>query len=134
LILVSSCLLGISCRYDGSSRPCPKIFDIIEKAEAVVPVCPEQLGGLSTPRPPAAIMGGDGFDVLSGRARVIRLKDGKDITSAFLSGAEQCLKLVKIFNVTRAVLKAGSPSCGLGRPSGVTAAALILKGMDVLEF
>jgi len=133
LILVSGCLLGISCRYDGASRPCRNLPGFISKAGSVVPVCPEQLGGLTTPRPPARLVGGDGFDVLAGRARVIRAEDGADLTGAFLAGAEECLKLVRLLGLDRAVLKSGSPSCGLGQPTGVTAAALIMEGIDVFE-
>ncbi len=99
-----------------------------------MPVCPEQLGGLSTPRPPARIVGGDGFDVLAGRAKVIRRGDGVDVTEAFVRGAKECLKLVEIFGLEKALLKAKSPSCGLMRPVGVTAAALLLSGVEIREF
>ncbi len=133
MILVSACLLGIACRYDGQSRPLDDIEGLVRRHGPVIPVCPEQLGGLPTPRPPASLSEGDGFDVLQGRARVIRCKDGTDITAAFLAGAEHCLEIVRILGVKQALLKSGSPSCGLGRPSGVTAAALLLKGLDVRE-
>ncbi|RUM90090.1 MAG: DUF523 domain-containing protein [Thermodesulfatator sp.] len=134
MILVSSCLLGVRCRYDGSSRPVPALWDVLGQGKSVVPVCPEQLGGLPTPRPPVFILGGDGFDVLAARAKVVRKIDRQDVTDFFLSGAEECLKLVRLLGIRRAVLKSKSPSCGLSRPSGVTAAALILEGVDVMEF
>ena len=134
MILVSSCLLGLCCRYDGSSRPCPAFYDFIQKKEGIVPVCPEQSGGLPTPRPPAILVGGDGFDVLAGRAGVVRLEDRADVTAAFLAGADQCLKLIEIFDIKKALLKSKSPSCGLMHPTGVTAAALIMTGIDVREF
>ena len=97
-------------------------------------MCPEQFGGLPTPRPPAILVGGDGFDVLAGRAGVVRPEDGADVTAAFVTGADQCVKLAEIFDIKKALLKSKSPSCGLMRPTGVTAAALILKGVDVQEF
>jgi len=134
LILVSSCLLGLRCRYDGTSRPCPEVHDFIQKENGVIPVCPEQLGGLPTPRPPVMFVGGDGFDVLAGLAAVVRLDDRADVTAGFLAGADQCLKLAGIFDIKKALLKSKSPSCGLIRPTGVTAAALIMAGIDVLEF
>ena len=99
-----------------------------------MPVCPEQSGGLPTPRSPSMLVGGDGFDVLAGRAGVVRLEDREDVTAAFLAGADQCRRLVEIFDIKKALLKSKSPSCGLMRPTGVTAAALILKGIDVQEF
>jgi len=133
LILVSSCLLGISCRYDGESRPSPEAFQLIKGVNGVIPVCPEQLGGLATPRPAARLMGGDGFDVLAGRAKVVRVKDGKDVTAAFVAGAKECLRLVKLFGLEEAVLKSRSPSCGLRKPVGVTAAAILLAGVSVRE-
>ena len=133
MILVSGCLLGISCRYDGTSHPCENLQDFIRGQGPAVPVCPEQLGGLPTPRPPAALVGGDGFDVLAGRARVIRVRDGVDVTAAFLAGAKECVRLVKLLKLDRAVMKSRSPSCGLGRLTGVAAAALLMEGLDLIE-
>jgi len=68
MILVSACLLGINCKYNGENNRHDKTLNLGSK---IVPICPEQLGGLSTPRPPAEIVGGDGSDVLEGNARVI---------------------------------------------------------------
>ncbi len=79
------------------------------------------------------LVGGDGFDVLAGRAGVVRLEDRADVTAAFVAGADQCVKLAELFNIKRALLKSRSPSCGLMRPTGVTAAALIMEGIDVRE-
>lgn len=106
----------------------------------IVPVCPEQLGGLSTPRRPAEIIGGDGFDVLRGRAKVID-SAGKDVTAYFLKGAREVLTIVRLNQVTRVYLKEGSPSCGTTQivfkkkkrsGSGVTAALLIKEGIEVV--
>ncbi len=130
--LVSACLLGLPTRYDGTSRPCPTC-----RAELAgrnwVPVCPEQLGGLPTPRPPADLVGGDGKAVLAGRARVVT-RSGVDVTDQFLRGAEMVLTLARELQVTGAFLKGGSPSCGCGRILGVTAALLQSEGFMVREF
>jgi len=98
----------------------------------LIPVCPEQLGGLPTPRPPAEILGGDGADVLSGTARVINLR-GEEVTEAFMRGAEEVLRLARLLGVRRAFLKAKSPSCGL-EPLGVTAALLLREGLELHEW
>ena len=139
-VLISSCLLGITCRYDsGHSR----VEEIVTKAHEIhlIPVCPEQLGGLPTPRLPSNIVKGDGTGVLSGHARVIN-SVGEDVTAAFLKGARETLKLVEITGATKALLKNGSPSCGLTTPYcetdsgygvGVTAALLLSAGIEVIE-
>ena len=102
-ILVSACLLGVPCRYDGKSVPCEGVIRLKERAQ-LVPVCPEQLGGLSTPRPKAEIKAG----------RVINI-EGTDVTDAFRRGAEEVLRMAEIFNCKYAILKENSPSCGKGR-------------------
>ena len=111
--------------------------------DELVPVCPEQLGGLPTPRPPAEIVGGDGADVLDGAASVITV-DGEDKTSEFLDGAHQTLEIATSQNATHAVLKSRSPSCGCGQiydgtftgklsdGDGVTAALLRRHGIQVV--
>ena len=79
-LVVSACLLGRACRYDGASKPATAVQDLAERwssaGGAVIPVCPEELGGLGTPRPGAHLTGGDGHAVLEGRARVVRAEDG----------------------------------------------------------
>ncbi len=136
--MVSACLLGIRCRYDGASRPDRPLLERLRCARGctLLPVCPEQLGGLPTPRPPAAICGGDGFDVIEERARVLLTRDagseaGKDVTGYFLKGADECLRIARMFNVTKCILKARSPSCGLYPLTGVTAARLITAGLHI---
>lgn len=140
-LLVSACLLGEPCRYDGGACPCPPLIDAV-RDRLVVPVCPETLGGLRRPRPPAEIAGGDGEDVLAGRARVLD-KDGRDVTDAFLAGAAKAVELARVCGATAAILKERSPSCGvrqiydgtfLGRRRpgrGVAAAALAETGLPV---
>ena len=136
-VMVSACLLGIACRYDGNSRP---DLELISRLSGlyIVPVCPEQLGGLPTPRPPAEICGGDGFDVLEENAGVFVRSDsrqmaGRDVTSQFVRGALECVKLADMLGIRHCYLKARSPSCGLTPVSGVTAARLIMAGIKVTE-
>lgn len=99
-ILVSACLLGYPCRYDGKSKPCEAVIALKEK-HTLIPVCPEELGGLKTPRSPAEIKDG----------KVVR-QDGKDVTSEYNIGAERALRIAKEQGIGTAILKAKSPSCG----------------------
>lgn len=131
VILVSACLAGLQTRYDD------KIVDHPQCREALVgctwiPVCPEQLGGLPTPRCPADIVGGDGSDVLEGRARVV-CDDGSDLTEQFVRGAEMVLEIASRLEVEKVYLKARSPSCGVTK-KGVTAALLRAHGFELEEF
>lgn len=112
-VLVSACLAGLPCRYDGRSKPDPGIVALVEEGGAI-PVCAEQLGGLGTPRAPAEIVGGDGHDVLRGHARVLT-DTGEDVTAQFLEGAGRTAALAREHGVQEAVLQARSPSCGCGR-------------------
>ena len=142
-LLVSACLLGEPCRYDGGHCKHEGVSAFIA-GRVVVPVCPEVLGGLTVPRPPAEIVGGDGQDVLAGRARVVD-RDGKDVTAWFVKGAQAALALARKHGIKAAILKERSPSCGPrqvydgtftrrrvdGR--GVTAALLVANGIMVLS-
>jgi uncharacterized protein YbbK (DUF523 family) len=137
--LVSGCLLGIGCRFDGGTCASPGLIRFASSAN-VIPICPEQLGGLSTPRPAASITGGDGDDVISGCARVVN-KKGKDVTDAYRKGAEESLRLARLMGVEIALLRENSPSCGLSTPycesktglgRGVTAALLHSSGIRVI--
>ncbi|GAW91454.1 DUF523 domain-containing protein [Calderihabitans maritimus] len=143
MIIVSACLAGICCRYDGGSNFRRNLTQLIPRDKLVL-VCPEQLGGLPTPRLPAEIVDGDGVQVLSGRARVINSR-GEDVTEAFLKGAEEVLRIARLTGSKQAVLKARSPSCGTRRiydgtfrgrlrpGSGVTAALLRKHGVKVID-
>lgn len=102
-LLVSACLLGTPCRYDGKSKPNQGVMALGKKYE-LIPVCPECLGGLETPRLPAEIQG----------ERVIR-KDGCDVTKNYLEGAEKALETAKENSIEIAVLKSKSPSCSNGQ-------------------
>ena len=130
-ILVSACLLGLCCRYDGASKPCPAVIEAARK-HALIPVCPEIYGGLPTPRAPAERRG----------TRVIA-RDGTDVTPEFERGAQEALKLAKLFGARFALLKERSPSCGSGeiydgsfagvrvKGDGVAAALLKTHGVEV---
>lgn len=141
--LISACLAGCECRYDGKANTVRNFVEMVEQGEAVF-VCPEQIGGLSTPRPPAEIVGGDGADVLDGNAKVIT-NTGEDVTSEFIKGAHEALQAAKLAGVKEAILKESSPSCGSAKiydgtfsackvtGNGVTAALLKRNGIRVLS-
>lgn len=131
VILVSGCLAGLQTRYDGHLTDYPECREALENS-TWIPVCPEQLGGLPTPRCPADIVGGDGEDVLAGRARVL-CDDGREVTEAFVRGAEMVLEIARRQQITKAFLKARSPSCGVSK-TGVTAALLRRNNFDLKEF
>jgi len=116
MILVSACLLGERVRYDGGENRCAHPYlQQWEKEGRVVAVCPEMLGGLPTPRPPAEITPkGSGAQVLAGKARVVDVQ-GEDVSEAFVKGAREVVALAKRHGVRMAVLKEGSPSCGSAR-------------------
>ena len=101
-ILVSACLLGMNCRYDGSHCYCPELEKLMEQ-HILIPVCPERRGGLDTPREPAERQGN----------RIIA-RDGTDVTDAFILGAQETLRLAKQYDCRYAIFKERSPSCGAG--------------------
>ncbi len=140
MIIVSACLAGLRCRHDGKDAVVDKVRALVKEGKAL-PVCPEQWGGLPTPRSPAEIVNGYGEEVLKGKARVID-KEKNDVTGQFLKGAEDVAGLAELVGAGQAILKAGSPSCGRGRikrkghlvkGNGVTAALLLRAGMEVIE-
>ena len=101
-LLISACLLGVSCRYDGKSKPVPGIEKLMEKYE-LIPVCAEIFGGLPTPRVAAEICG-----------EKVLTSDGRDVTAEYIKGAEEVLRLGELFGCKKALLKEKSPSCGSG--------------------
>ena len=133
-ILVSRCLLGEACRYDGASRPVEEIQKLREQGHTLIPVCPEVDGGLPVPRPPAELQV-DG--------KVIN-REGRDVTAAYQAGACHALEMALHYGCTVAVLKEKSPSCGNGiiydgsfsgtlvPGQGVTARLLTRHGIRVL--
>ena len=143
-ILVSACLLGINCVFDGSSNINKLILELMEK-HLLIPVCPEQLGGLSTPRDPQDIIQGSGEDVLLGKAKVVTI-NGKDVTENFKKGASEVLEVAKINKVKIAIFKENSPSCGVHfiynvkhnqkfktSGKGVTTALLLENGLRIIS-
>lgn len=142
MILVSACLCGINCRYSGDSNADEKVKELLKNGEAI-PVCPEQLGGLETPRLACEIVGGTGKEVLQGKAKVID-KDGNDRTLGFIKGAHEVLNIAKMMGINKAILKAKSPSCGCGKiydgtfsgnkisGNGVAAQLLLENGIEVI--
>lgn len=131
-ILVSACLLGNNCKYDGTNNKNEKVLEYIKDKE-VIPICPEIYGGLETPRVPSERNG----------ERVIT-KEGKDVTVNFKKGAEETLYIAKLFNAKKALLKAKSPSCGNGiiydgtfthtkvNGNGVTTELLKNNGIEII--
>ena len=101
-ILVSACLLGVACRYDGASRPNERVL-ALAREHTLIPLCPEQLGGLPTPRIPSEY---DGQRVLN--------RAGEDVTEAFHRGASECVRLARLLQADLVILKDKSPSCGVG--------------------
>ena len=128
-VLVSACLFGLNSRYDANNRLNEELLEQL-KGRCIVPVCPEQLGGLPTPRPPAYLGGASGEQILEGRARIIN-EAGRDVTQEFIRGAYETLLIAEKLGVKEAYLKAKSPSCGMGAFHGVTAALLLKNGIEV---
>ncbi len=111
--IVSACLVGVNCRFNGKNKLDRYLLKVFKRGE-LLPVCPEQLGGLPTPRIPAKIVGGDGYDVLDGKTKVINKKN-EDVTENFVRGATEVLKIMKLLNIKEAILESKSPSCGSGK-------------------
>ena len=117
--ICSACLLGVKCRYDGKSKFNKKVLELL-KTDILIPVCPEQLGGLPTLREPAE----------QKMERVIT-KSGEDVTETFVNGAGQVLELAKLFGIKEAILKQRSPSCGCGQIYDGTFTGKIVEGDGV---
>ena len=136
MMLISACLIGLNCKYNGGNNYHEKALELVQKGEAI-PICPEQLGGLHTPRTPAEIR------VLDCEKYVIS-QDGNDVTEEFTRGAEEILKLAQQLHITKAIMKSKSPSCGKGmiydgsftgklvEGNGITAELLIQHGIEVI--
>ncbi len=135
-ILVSACLVGFECRYDGRNNINDNIVELVKQGRAI-PVCPEQLGGLATPRSPAEIKTEDGM------TKVYDI-NGVDVTDMFSAGAVKTLELAELYGIKAAILKSRSPSCGCGKVysghfdgsltdgDGITAKLLKDNGIDVI--
>jgi len=127
--LCSACLLGIKCAWDGKDRYNKKVIDLAKK-EVLVPVCPEQLGGLPTPRVPQEIQNGTGDDVLKGKCKVVN-KEGKDVTECFIKGAYEVLKITQLLGIKEFIAKQKSPSCGCGKTYDGTFTGTLIEGDGV---
>ena len=120
MYIVSACLCGINCKYNGGNNLNPKVLELVKEGKAI-PICPEQLGGLTTPRVPSEIKEG----------RVIN-KDGIDVTKNFNDGAIEVLKLCKELNIDKAILKSKSPSCGYNEVYDGNFNGTLVKGNGIL--
>ncbi len=129
MILISACLLGVKCRWNGKNNINEKALELVKK-EFLLPVCPEQLGGLSTPRARQEIQGGDGNDVLAKKAEVMN-KDGNNVTVQFIKGAEEALKIAQIFQVKEFIGKSLSPSCSCSKIYDGAFSGKLLNGLGV---
>ena len=136
MILVSACLVGINCKYSGGNNYNQKIFDLVKEGKAI-PICPEQLGGLNTPRKPVELK------VINGKRNAID-NEGNDLTENFERGALEVLNLAKNLNINKAILQPRSPSCGVNKiysgnfdnklvdGNGILTELLKQNGIDVL--
>lgn len=117
--LCSACLIGVNCRYDGESKLNSKVVELAEK-EFLIPICPEQLGGLPTPREQA-----------ERRGKRVLTRSGRDVTKNFWRGAIEVFKLAKLFGIREAIFMQRSPSCGCGQVYDGTFSGKIVKGEGV---
>jgi uncharacterized protein YbbK (DUF523 family) len=142
--LISACLLGLRCAWSGDDRYRNNHVIELAKLETLIPVCPEQMGGLPTPRQPQEIQGGTGDNVLDNKCRVIN-KKGQDVTREFINGAEEILKIARQLNIKEFIAKSRSPSCGCGQVydgtfsgklidgDGITTALLRRNGLKIIS-
>lgn len=137
MIIISACLCGCDCKYNGKNNKNESCVELLKRGKAVL-VCPEQLGGMTTPRVPSEILKNDGkISVIS--------KEGKDVSKEFKKGAKEALKIAKLVDAKVAILKNGSPSCGskyiydgtfLGnkiKGEGITAKLFVENGIEVFS-
>ena len=143
MYLISACLCGVNCKYNGSNNYneiCDKLFT---SGKAIL-VCPEQLGGLPTPRIPSEIIG-ESSNILNNNNGSVIDKNGNDVTLQFVKGAKETLQIAKKLNIKKAILKDGSPSCGVNyiyngnfngskiKGMGLTAQLLKESSIDIIS-
>ena len=143
MYLISACLCGGNCKYNGLNNLNDKCLELLRKGEALL-VCPEQLGGLNTPRIPSETLGNAKDIIELNKGKVIN-KEGKDVTKEFLKGAKEALKIAKEANIKKAILKESSPSCGSNfvydgsftgnkiKGKGITAYLLEKEGIEIIS-
>jgi len=132
-ILISACLAGVNCKYDDGNNLHPEILKLVESGAAIL-ICPEQMGGLPTPRLASEIIGENVFNTA-----------GEDVTAQFTKGAQETLRIAKLYGITKAILKERSPSCGVHyiydgtfsskkiKGSGFTCRLLKANGIKILS-
>lgn len=137
MYIISACLAGVNCKYSGGNNENDKVIDIVKSGKGVL-VCPEQLGGLSTPRLPSEIL-----DI--NKERIVLSTSGEDLTEKFLKGAKETLNIAKLMNIKKAILKSRSPSCGYGKiyygsftktlknGNGFTTELLLDNGIEIIN-
>ena len=137
MYIVSACLAGVDCKYNGGNNLDKEVLKLVKDGRAVL-VCPEQLGGLPTPRLPSEMV-----DTKEGRK--VLLNNGEDVTKEFLKGSKETLKIAKMMNIKKAILKQRSPSCGYGKiydgsfskvlkdGKGITARLLEENGIEIIN-
>ena len=137
MIFVSACLVGINCKYNGGNNYNEKIFNLVKEGKAI-PICPEQLGGLNTPRNSSEIK------TINNKKYVVD-NEGNDVTSQFERGAREVIKLAKELNIKKIILQPRSPSCGIGKVysgnfdkklvdgNGILAQLCIENGIEVIS-
>lgn len=128
-MIVSACLVGVNCKYNGENNDNDKVKEFLKDKQYIL-ICPEQLGGLATPRKPSEINKIGGKEVLNGSSQVINCED-EDVTENFIKGAKESLKIAKMFNCKQALLKEGSPSCGCNLIYDGTFKGKKISGMGV---
>lgn len=141
-VLVSACLLGLQTRYDGTGKFNSAVHDFLTRGDVIpIPVCPEQLAGLPTPRPKSYFRQGSGQEILDGRGEIVSATECR-LNAVFLRGAEETLKVARLVGCRQAILKERSPSCGVRRVyrndalvpgQGVSAALLQRSGLHLLS-
>ena len=137
MILISACLVGMNCKYNGGNNFNEKALELVKSGKAI-PICPEQLGGLTTPRDPSEIK------IIDNKRHVINNKN-KDVTDEFERGAKEVLRLAKELNIEKVILQSRSPSCGVGKiysgnfdgklidGNGILAQMLIDNNIEVVD-
>ena len=128
MYLISACLCGVNCKYNGLNNYNEICEKLLASGKAIL-VCPEQLGGLPTPRIPSEIIG-NSLDILDGKGEVVN-KEGSDVTAQFIKGAKETLNIAKKLNIKTAILKDGSPSCGVNYIYDGNFSGTKIKGMGV---
>lgn len=143
MYLISACLCGVNCKYNGKNNLNEKCLKLLREGKAVL-VCPEQMGGLTTPRIPSELIGSS-KDIIEYSKGKILDKEGNDVSVQFIKGAEEALKIAKELGVKKAILKEGSPSCGSSfiydgsfsgkkiKGEGITTYLLRKEGIEVIS-